>query len=250
MKFVHKILFFITFLGVLLASACNQDKGTVTPNVLRKLDKVTLSDGNFSNYTYDANGRVSRIDNKTFYETYTYNASSIIETNIGINGTIITPSTFVHALNAQGVAISSSYTINPFNHLDEYERNAEGFITRIVFKYKSSTATAWIADGEYRYTYDSDGDLITGIYYAANGAIQNTVRYEYDKNHYNTVGNEFAKFEWYNRGTVHFITKITSTPQTGAATVTNYTAIFDKKGYIISRSASGTSVITGTYTYK
>ncbi len=249
MKNIQKISFFIAFFGVLLVTACSKEKGGVTPNVLRKLDKIAYSDGTFFNYTYDANGRIARVDAKNYYEIFSYAGTAVTFAYVGINGNT-TSFTGTYTLNAQGLAANQLNTQGGTNYLYEYEYNAAGYLKRYVAKNKPATGGVFTQSFEVLYTYDNGNNLLSFKSVSSGGSVSK-YDYEYDKNRYNTTGKEFNGFDFLGRSSSDFSTKSTYTPSSGAATVTTYAGTFDKKGYLLNRvSTSGSMVITSTYTYK
>jgi hypothetical protein len=250
MKNINQIFVFIAFLGVLFLTACNKEKGGVTPNVLKKLEKATYSDGNFENFTYDANGRITRLDTKDYYNIYSYNATTVTEAYVFFNPNSTVP-TSTYTLNAQGLAVYETFTSSTYNYVYEYEYNANGSLTRYASKYKPASSTLFTKSDEGLYTYNSDGDLLSIRFLNGSGIQTSKTDFEYDKNHYNTTGREFNGYGVFGKSANHFITKQTNTPSTGAATITTFSAFFDAKGYITSRTrTTGTTVITSSYTYK
>jgi hypothetical protein len=250
MKKIQQILIFIAFLGVFCLTSCNKEKGGVTPNVLKKLEKATYSDGNFENYTYDANGRITRLDRKDYYNTYSYNATTVTEAYVFFNPNTTVP-TSIYTLNTQGLAVYETFTSGTYNYVYEYEYNSNGYITRYVSKSKPTSSTVFTKDDEGLFTYDSEGDLLSIRYLNGAGVQTSKTSYEYDKDHYNTTGREFNGYGVFGKSANHFVVKQTKTPSTGAAIVTTFSAFFDAKGYMTSQTrTTGTTVVTSSYTYK
>ena len=257
MKFIKfsKFSIVLMLLVSFFALSCSKEKGGVTPNVLRKVDKVTYSDGRFYQYTYDANGRCIRDLYKDYTETLVYNGNTVVGTttnNLSGNVTDLT----TYSLNAQGLVTSFTYSssTDTYLYIDEY--NTSGFRTKRTAKRKAITSSVFTTDYEVTYTYDSDNDLIALDQKAISTSYSSvSYKYEYDKNHYNTISNEFAGFDWFGKGSPHVRTKDTYTSSTGSQTITNYTWTYDAKGYNISNSRVGplagvTTTVTGTFTYK
>ena len=233
----------------LFTMACNKEKGDVTPNVLRKVDKETNSDGTFEKFTYDANSRCTKYDSKGYTAIYSYNGNTVVETELPQSGTngIVTTCT----LNAQGFVASFTFTYSNVNYLYLDEYNAGGFRTKRTAKSKPISSSSFITDFELTRTYDSDNDLITlenRGYSTGNSSY--SYKYEYDKNHYDTSSNEFSGFDWFGKNAPHVKIKETYTPSTGSPAVTNYAWFYDEKGYNTRRVSSGASTITTDFTYK
>lgn len=249
MKDISKINFFIAFLGLVFFTSCSKEKGDITPNVLRKLDKAVYSDGTFYNFTYDANGRLERIDRKDYSSTFSYTGAIVTEKEIYANPSTV-GNTYISTLNAQGLVVTDNYTSGSINYIYEYEYNSAGYLTRYVGKQKTTSGGVFTKFTEGVYTYDSDNDLLSFKSFNASGVVDYKYDNEYDKKHYDTIGREFSRLELFGKSSVHFLTKRTTT---SGSTITNttFTGTFDNKGYTIGRVQTlGSTVLTGAFTYK
>ena len=252
----------IPFLLMLIISlftvACNKEKGSVTPNVLRKVDKVTISDGTFRNYTYDAQGRCLRIDYKDRYVVLKYGNGTIDE-NITYYTTPSSPmpTFYVHTLNNNGLVQTSHYILGSSAYYKEYTYNTNGRLTneKLVLTPGSNIIS------ENIYTYDIDGDLTTFEYRSVASPTSNYIfRYTRDKTHYATTSNEFSGLEWYGKSSLHTASKAVIGRANGTPDATiNYPITYDAKGYVLSSINTfsitpSTGVVTilstANYTYK
>lgn len=250
--------FFFLLLTIGFLTACNKEKGSVTPNILRKLDKVTISDGTFRHYTYDALGRRSRVDYKDYYITYNYNGNIVIETFTYFDPTK-SGTVYTNTLNSQGLVSKYTYKSGSFTYATDREYDINGRIIKITDKNTTSTSTGSIMS-EYFYAYDVDGDLVTFEYRSPlYPTSDHTIQYTIDKNHYNTTGNEFSGFACYGKNAFHVATKAVRTYRNGVKATTDYPITYDAKGYILSQiNSTSTNTTTGvttilntaTYTYK
>ena len=242
----------------LFTMACNKEKGDVTPNVLRKVDKVTISDGTDNQFTYDAMGRRTRIDRKkdTSYVAYKYVGNNVIATTTYANPSKSAPE-FTYTLNAKGLAATRTYiSSSTTSFLDEYEYDKDGFLLKISTKYKSSTSSTFAAWSEQTYTYDSDGNLLSlNSHSFISSTSDSNNKFEYDKSHYNTTSTDFTGLEFIGKSSPHSVSKITYTPpNSGIVQVTTNTWKYDSKGYNISNvsvvTGATTTTTTFNYTYK
>ena len=260
MKFIKFSKFSIVLMllvNLFTMSCTKKDEGSVTPTVpkdsvitplvVRKLDKVTVSDGSFTQYTYDTQGRCIRTDGRDTFTTFVYNSNTVVESD-NYNNRV--QSTKIYTLNSKGLAISSTYVGSPLE-LTEYEYNSDDFLIRTT--YKSKSGSSYSIAGEHNYTWDSDGDLLLETYRQTNSYSEgNTRKKEIDKKHYNTTwNNEYTGQKWRGKSSVHCIISDAYKPNNATPITTKYTFIFDSKGYT---TRWGSSNIYGDsyydYTYK
>jgi hypothetical protein len=253
MKLLNQISLFIAFLIVFFLTSCTKDGGEVTPNALRKLDKVTSPSGSIlESYSYDATGRCTRGHVNGSTSIYAYNVNAITET---ISQSWSSTYAYTYTLNAQGLAtVQTELPSNGSTYIYSYhkEYNANGYLIREIEKRKPVTGGTLENVSERTFVYDTDEDLLYEKFTKYSGTYSYRNDYEYDKKRYTTIGNGFTGREFLGKTSPHFLTKKT---WNGLQIVENHTATFNEKGYIISNtevSNSPTSVSTriSNYTYK
>jgi hypothetical protein len=251
MKNLHIPLFLILIISV-LTTACNKEEGGVTPNTMRLIDKVSVSDGTFSQYTYDANGRCIRVDGEAFYFTYAYSNSTVTETFVPNSGT---SSVYTYLLNTQGLVEKRTYIIGSYTYESLYEYDAKGFRLKRTYQSKlTSSTSAPTVSLIIQWNHDTDGDILSikSTAFSSPSANNYTTTYSVDKKNYATIGNEFAGLKWQGRYSTHATTNYIHKPNSGAIETVNIVNTYDAKGYIIQRvsNSSVSGSITYTYTYK
>ena len=253
-KFSTFSIVWVLFISLFM-TACTKDKGGVTPNALRKVDKVTATDGTDNQYTYDATGRRIRLDRKkdTSSVTYKYVGSTVIATTTYANPNKSNPE-FTYTINTKGLATTRTYISGTTSYLDEYKYDANGFLLTIFTQYKANTSSSFASYSEQAYTYDSDGNLLSLTYhYLTSSTSDFNFKYEYDKLHYNTTSTDFTGLEFIGKSSPHAVSKIIYTSPNGVQ-ITNNTWKYDSKGYNISNASvvTGTTTTTtsSTFTYK
>lgn len=249
-------------LGLLCAlyflTACNKEADSITPKTLLKLDKVTISDGTFQNYTYDAMGRRSRIDYKDYFTTYNYNGNTITETQTYFDPTK-TGTIYTYTLNAQGLASKRTYKVGTTTYTRDMEFDGNGRAIKLIDK--STTSSGVVSTVvEISNEYDSDGDLISSeSRYPSTPSNNTTTLYTYDKNHYHTTGVEFSGAEWLGKSSLHSWSKSEITRNNNIKSTVDFPRTYDAKGYMLSSIYSystntATGVVTilsnANYTYK
>lgn len=200
MKFAQIPFLLMCVISLFTVVSCNEKDGDVTPKMLRKLDKATISDGTYRHYTYDAQGRCLRIDYKDRSTTFSYGTAGVVEITTFVDPTKSTP-VLSYILNSKGLAATKRYTSGTSTYLTDYEYDANGRLIREVNKYTTSTGVTYTSSTSIS-TYDSDGDLVLVESQSPSSASSSyTVRYEIDKSQYNTINFEFTGLEW--RGKPH-----------------------------------------------
>jgi hypothetical protein len=235
----------------LFTMACNKEKGGVTPNTLRLIDKETVSNGNFYQYTYDANNRCVRVDFKTGYTTYVYSGSIVTETNTPNSGS---PTIYTNTLNAQGLVEKRTNVDGSYTYITSYEYNTQGFVTKITDQ--SGLIGSPLTPSRIRqYNRDADGDYISIVSVVPNSPSSSgnyTTTYVVDKRNYYTTSSEFIGLKWRGKYLVHSIlSTITKTVNASDNNISNLIT-YDAKGYMtqqnVNSSLNGNLIYS--YTYK
>lgn len=266
----------VCFLSLLIIS-CNKEKQDITPDmaainrdtvsttfinsssvmaetaVIRKLDKEIRNGVVSSQYTYDAHDRCIKEDYKDWHITYTYGVNKVVATTVSSDPTKANV-VKTYTLNALGLATICTYVFNNKDYRLEYEYNDRRQLTKRTFKTKTPTRATYTTESTNKYTYNSDGDCTSYIYQLTFTNVQ--FQYSYDKNHFNTLSNEYKGLEWLGKNSVHIPTMmITLTgfyyPNWDSKLDwTYYTWTYDTAGYAIKKVTTGASTGTDLYTYK
>jgi hypothetical protein len=248
MKKIQIILLCLVCFALFAVSCSKEESGGITSNALRLMD--TENDGvAYSQYSYDTQGRCTQINGATF----SYGTSSVTQSNA--NGAGIT--TFL--LNSRGLVSKESYTSSDYSYETLYEHDANGFVSKTTRQSKFisiSTGKPTTYREITQYYRDADGDPISAK------LTQETTPYKIsfitDKNHENTLDEEFRGLKWKGKMSTHPITAIVKTPDDNSGykniTTENYIYTYDNKGYITKKITNiattiGTTNINSTYTY-
>lgn len=248
--------FFILFSIVgFFTISCNKEKGSVEPNALRLVDKITISDGNFNTYTYDTNGKCIRIDGKNFYTTYAYGSNSVIETYKSSSAS--NPTIYTYILNVKGLAEKKIYTIGSYTYEYLYEYDTQGYLSKTIFQSRATNGVSAHTILETTQIYrDADGDLLSlnNMATSSSGLRSYSITYSIDKKNYNTTGIEFRGLQWQGKTAHHPIVSMFYKYSDGKTETRYFTNQYDDKGYIqktdVTGTASGFSPTTYSYSYK
>lgn len=264
---IIKINYGVTLLLILTIMSCKKDEQVMNPlpstidisaNIVKnvvaqKVDKEIENGVTVKQYTYDTNGRCIRVNFTDRYTTYSYGANKVIATTIYTDRNKANlVQTFT--LNASGLASSCTYTSNNKAYLLEYIYNANKQLTQQTVKSRMLNKTVYSTDVTHKYTFNTSGDYTSYIYQLTFTNVM--YQYEYDKNRFNTLGNENKGLEWLGKGSVHIPkTFITITgfyyPDWNSKTeFTYYAWTYNPQGYAIKRVKSGATTGIDTYTYK
>lgn len=252
MKNKYQSLLLVLIIGFFMGS-CNKEKGSVEPNILRLVDKMTISDGKFNTFTYDSKGRCIRIDGKNYYTTYAYGDNSVIETYQSSASS--NPTIYTYLLNAQGLAEKKMYTVGTYIYEYLYEYDTQGYLSKTIFQRRATNGVyaPFVLETTLIYR-DAEGDLtsLKNTVFVS-GLNSYTIIYSIDKKNYNTTGIEFRGLKWQGKTAFHPILSMHYKYSDGRTEAWNYINQYDN-GYIqktdITPTTSGFSPITYSYTYK
>ena len=188
--FKTKISLLLLLIGI-LAISCKKDNDTKPENLIgnpngakKLLAKVTMGNGDVSEFTYDENNRVIKLQESSLLANYTYNKEGKLESATSMDGTIPVRNEFEWSTDGKTLT-----TLKYVNGLIDtkfiQEINADGEPTKET-EFKPD-ADNWIENGYTVYNW-TDGDLMSFEYWSYAKDTQGVteliklyyVSYEYD----------------------------------------------------------------------
>ena len=253
-----------TFKTIMLAitllcfvSSCKKDAVTPTPTpVSKKLQKITWDQdlADVLNFTYDAQGRLTKVEDDYTIKTYSYNTNTVAIKEFRKSENRFTSDITGTTDNAgRMITCTGNFSPNintPYTEQADFIYDANGYLIKIT-----RTSNAIIQTYDFTIT---NGDYTKLIYQkTSSGGYTLITDFYTDKKDMSGVGNVPLSYANSHTGlfgkiNTHLI-KFEQSTSSGSPTPSwarNLTYTFDSNGYVLTSGTTGTWTGTGVYTYQ
>jgi hypothetical protein len=237
-----KNLILLAVLAGSLFTSCK--KNDPPPALLLPRVKAAIEKDGSINYTYDDKWRLAKYDSRSKVDTnvkeYTYTDSTVKVRNY--YGNNVYSGTIIYHLNARGLAETMVDTsVSLFNTFTYNSNN------QVLTLHVSRTTRGILYEWDYKYFYNSNGDLDSSTAFVKNTGVTTRTYYpKYDLSHTTTIGNENIGLSFIGASSKHPPLQIT---MTGGAVLSNYGYTYDASGKVATQNINVGDVPYLSYTF-